>query len=87
MNSKKLAKDINKSRKFRDTFEEGDVIRWVSGGRFKYAAIKAGGRWWITGVANWYGAKVFSYEEFVEEVLANAETSNIEIAVTWDEVE
>lgn len=62
-----------------DDFAEGEVIRWTSGGRFTYAAVKAGGRWWISGNGTWYGGHVFDFEALVK-ILGRSDVTNVEVA-------
>lgn len=63
---------------------EGSVIRFVSGGRYTYAAVYVGGKWWLTGTGKWYGGNVFDYEEFFTDVLACA--TDIQVATDWSTV-
>ena len=77
----KFIKSIKKVRAF--SVEEGTVVKWKSG-VYNYAAIYAGGKWWITGTGRWYGGNVFDTAEFMD-VLAAA--SSVEVATTWTEVE
>jgi hypothetical protein len=83
---KKLEKDIGKKT---DRFNDGDVIRWISkandGREFTYVVVKAGGRYWITGTALWYGKQIFSYDEVVK-ILARDDVIEVEVAIAWAEV-
>lgn len=69
---------------FKDDFEDGTIIRWISHNDrtdfdYHYAAIKGGGSWWLTGTAQWYGKALFQYQEFVERVLKHANTREVQI--------
>lgn len=80
---KALSEDVSKSN--RRKMKDGTVIRFRSSNdRYTYAAIYAGGRFWITGTGTWYGGNVFDYEEFVERVLGTA--SKIEVATAFEEL-
>ena len=68
----------------KDKFAEGDVVRWIGGG-YRYAAIKAGGRWWITGTGNWYGTHVFDYEGLIK-ALNRSDVTGVAVATTWREI-
>lgn len=70
--------------KVTDRFPEGTVVRWKSGGRYTYAALKAGGRWWITGTANYYGGRVFDYDGLLD-ILGRSDVSDISAALNnWE---
>ena len=69
-----------------DTFKEGDVIRWKSGDKYTYAVVKAGGRWWITGTAVYYGKQIFTFDELVK-ILQMSEVTDIAVAVDWASID
>lgn len=62
---------------------EGTVVRWKSS-IYSYAAIYAGGKWWITGAGKYYGDNVFDNDEFVNDVLKDA--TSIEVATEFEEI-
>ena len=76
-------------KKKADPFNEGDVIRWESkasnGFRYRYAVIRANQQWWITGLARFYGAQVFSYEELVE-ILSRDDVVNVAYSSRWESI-
>ena len=74
-----LAEDVGRSN--RRKMKDGTVIRFTSG-RYTYAAIYTGGRFWITGTGAWYGGNVFDYDDFVERVLGPSAT--IEVATEFE---
>lgn len=65
-----------------DPFVEGDVIRWTSSDRYRYAVIKADGRYWFTGGGAWYGTRSVNYTGLIN-ILNRAEVSDIAVAVAW----
>jgi hypothetical protein len=66
-----------------DRWAEGTVIRWTSGGRYTYAAIKTAVGWYTTsGFNNGYVPKTLSYEDLIE-ILAKSISSDIAIATEW----
>lgn len=67
--------------KVTDPFTEGSVIRWTSAGRYIYVAVKTVAGWYTTS-NNAIIPKVMDYEELVE-VLARADTDNVELAMIW----
>lgn len=78
---KKVTKGVD-----RDRFDDGTAIRWVSGGRYTYAALKAGGRWWITGgSATFYGKSVFTFTELVN-ILRRDDVSDVAVATSWETI-
>ena len=76
-------------KKKADPFNEGDVIRWESkstnGYRYYYAVIRGNQKWWITGLARFYGEQVFSYEELVE-ILSRDDVINVEYSANWESI-
>ena len=71
--------------KMTDEFEEGSVIRWKSADRYVYVVVKASGKWWITGVANYYGNRVFTFAQLIE-ILSLSEVSDVTVATAWTEI-
>jgi len=71
-----------------DEFEIGTVIRWVSSGRFNYAALKAGnGLWYSTAQDfNTHVPQVMSFEKLLE-VLGKSEVSQVLVSTDWEEVD
>lgn len=80
MSIKGLKKALKK--KVKDDFADGDVIRWKSANKYTYAVVKAGGRWWITGTAVYYGKQIFTFDEIIE-ILSLSEVSEIAVASEW----
>lgn len=69
-----------------DSWAEGTVIRWLSGGRYSYAAIKTPVGWYTTAVeTNRFVPQVLKYESLIE-VLSRSEVSNIAVASEWVEL-
>ena len=77
----KLVKQVEKTA---DPFAEGDVIRFKAAGTYTYAALKAGGRWWITGTSSFYRHDGVTYEELVE-YLGRSDVTHIDAATNWTE--
>lgn len=74
-----------------DDFEDETVITWkrtfdrdpnstCTGRAYTYVALKAGGRWWITG---YHGERGLAYHELVEEHLQHADEDSINIVAKW----
>ena len=74
--------------KVTDPFQNGDMIRWKDGGRYTYAAAIKTPVGWITTVriSDSYVSHTYDYEDFVE-MLATSDTSEIQVAVEWKEVQ
>ena len=71
--------------KVTDPFVDGDVIRWVSGGRYNYAAIKTPRGWFTTARGydgNTHVNAVYDYEDLAE-MLASSDVTEIEVALEW----
>lgn len=72
--------------KSKDTFVIGDVVRWVSGGRYNYAAIKTPVGWFTTAAFNnGYVPVQVTYEELVE-ILGKSNSGQVEVASEWTEI-
>lgn len=56
------------------------------GKRYSYAAIFAGGRWYITGGHGFFGANSFTHGDFVADVLANEHVENVALAAEFEAV-
>lgn len=74
-------------------FEEGTVVRWrftpdsFPPVTYTFAALYMAGYWWLTGSGRTYaGARKFTTQEFLRDVLADATTSSIEVADSWVEL-
>jgi hypothetical protein len=68
----------------RDTFEVGDVVRWLAAGKYNYAAIKTPVGWYTTAstrAAN-HVHQVLTYTDLVE-VLRAPDVSQVEVATQW----
>lgn len=74
-----------------DDFEEGAVLTWTrtydrdprstsTGRSYTYVALKAGGKWWITGTT---GERGLRYDDLVEHYLAEADADSINIVAKW----
>lgn len=71
-----------------DPFTDGDVIQWLSTGTYSYSANRAGGKWYISGTANFYGAGThsgISYSRLVQ-ILSRGDVSDIRHSTGWSEV-
>jgi hypothetical protein len=84
---------IRKAREetLRDDFPVGTVIRWEADGGhtvYHYAAIKAGnGAWYTTAASfNTHVSQNVDFETLVE-ILARSETTQIEVATTWEPID
>jgi hypothetical protein len=64
-----------------DDFEEGTTISWsrTFDRTFTYVALKAGGKWWITGRR----ADGLIYAVLVESHLSHADEGSINIVTKW----
>ena len=81
---KALRKAIKKARV--DEFEVGTVIRWTAAGRYTYVVIKTPVGWYSTArPGNVFVPSILEFDELVE-ILSKAETSNVEIATSWETV-
>lgn len=65
-----------------DPFDYGDVIRWIAGGRYTYAAVKTPVGWFTTS-ANSFVPKTIDYSELVELL---AEGTDVEVATDWRKI-
>ena len=71
------------STKVTDHFNTGDVIRWVGGGIYTYAAVKCGnGLWSVTGSVNFYGDRQKTYEA-ITEILLRSDTTDVAVSTEW----
>lgn len=70
--------------KVTDLWPAGTVIRWTASDRYIYVAVKTPVGWFTTSRSgNSFVPQQMDYEGLVE-VLARSETSNIEVATTWE---
>lgn len=76
----KLRAEISKAVK--DPFEDNTVVRWVSAGRYNYAAIKTVAGWFTTANNNAFVPGVVTYEELLD-ILARSEVSQVAVATEW----
>lgn len=82
----KAIKEARKAKP-RDRFENGTVIRWTSGGRYNYAAIKTPVGWVTTAREyNRHCPQTCSFETLVD-VLSASDVTDVEIAQTWRSVD
>lgn len=69
-----------------DEFEVGAVIRWTSSGRYVYTAVKSPIGWFTSAAEyNRYVPQIVDFDTLVE-ILARAETSNVEVASSWEPI-
>lgn len=59
----------------------GTTIRFMSMGRFTYAAIRAEGRWYFTGENNFFGQALTDDE--LLSILHQQSITNVEVATRW----
>ena len=70
--------------KVTDSFEEGDVIRWVASSTCNYAAIKTPVGWFTTASEyNGFVAQRVSWEDLLE-ILQRADVSAVSVATEWE---
>lgn len=76
------------SAKNKDKFEVGDVIRWTAKGSYTYIALKTEGGWYTTSKRSAMSkiGEVLSYEELLD-VLNRSETSDVQVASAWVDVQ
>lgn len=87
---KALRKKVGRTKASGDQFTDGAVIRWTFSGyvgparrRYCFAALRAGGRWWITGSGVTYGGKAsYTYDELAK-ILAREDTTDVTVASAW----
>lgn len=85
MSVKALKDAVKKSAK--DKFEEGTVIRWVSSGKYNYAALKTAVGWYTTARSyNTFVDEVVTFDELLE-IISRAETTDVAYASEWTEVD
>ncbi|UVT31361.1 hypothetical protein SEA_MARCIE_99 [Microbacterium phage Marcie] len=70
--------------------EEGTLLRFKSHGRvsgidYVYGAVFVVEKWWITGVANYFGGNVFTNDEFLE-LVARGTIFDVEVATEFTAV-
>jgi len=67
---------------------DGTVCRWTSvagnGTSYRYVALYVAERWWITGVADFYGKRRFTTYEFVTQVLSQG--TEIAVVTEWEPI-
>lgn len=85
--ARKLGKAVNNKS---DGFKQGTVVAWESYNEerdvtYTYVAVKAGPYWWLTGIADFYGKRVLSYDELTS-ILAREDVINIRVAKEWEPV-
>jgi hypothetical protein len=81
MGMKALRKAVGKKQK--DTFEEGTVIRFTSGGKYTYAVVKTAIGWISTArYDNGYVSKDLSFEALLK-ILGRADVTDVAVATTW----
>lgn len=71
--------------KLRDNFPDGTVITWLGNGRYYYAAIRSGGKWYKTGQSGYpYGfTDGVTLNVLTEKVFVRADVTNIRVAKTF----
>lgn len=74
------------SKKSKDEFEIGTVIRFTSGGKYTYAVIKTAIGWISTSrYDNGYVDKDLSFEDLLE-ILGRADVTEVKVATSWEDV-
>lgn len=81
-NTTRLRKQLKRAK----TVEDGTVIRFTAGGIYTYAAIFVANAWWITGEVAYFGARKFTNEDFLKDVLGRSGVTDIQVATNWDTV-
>lgn len=82
MSIKAVRAAVKKANK--DTFDVGTVIRWTSGGKYTYTAVKTPVGWFTSAQHfNTYVPQVVKFDELLE-ILARSETSEVAVATAWD---
>lgn len=74
------------AEKVSDTFEDGTVFRWTSGGKYDYAAIKAGGRYWLSGTYDFYNNGGVTDYTGLLDIFSRPDVTDIKIATGWEAV-
>lgn len=71
--------------KLRDNFPDGTVITWLGNGRYRYAAIRSGGKWYKTGQSGYpYGfTGGVTLNVLTKEVFSRADVTEIRVAKTF----
>lgn len=71
----------------KDTFEDGTVIRWLSAGRYLYAAIKTSAGWYSTAsFENGHVPKRMDFETLLE-IMKRSEVTDVKVSTDWFEVQ
>jgi hypothetical protein len=70
-----------------DKFQTGDVIRWVAGGIYSYAAIKTPVGWYTTASTAAYRhvAQILQWDDLLD-VLSRSEATEIQVAIEWEDI-
>lgn len=74
----------------KDTFKNGDVIRWTSGGRFTFTALKTPGGWYTSSAS--YGGNVPSGVPQIPswsklaKILQSDDVTDVQYAAGWIDV-
>lgn len=81
--AKQLLKLISKTT---DLFNDGDILTWqtefnTSSKSYNYAAIKAGGKWYVTGAAAVQGV---SLEQLTKTYFSNTDREFYELQIVTD---
>lgn len=68
---------------------DGTVIRFVSystvmGQTYTYAAVFAAGRWWLSGVSQFFGERKFTHSDFMRLLTTHPSIREVEVATDWD---
>jgi hypothetical protein len=81
MSVRALQEAVSNSPK--DDFENGTVVRWVSGGIYQYAAVKTPIGWSTTArTGNTHIPQLLDFAGLLE-VLARSETSEVFVSKLW----
>lgn len=82
MGNKALRKAVRKSAN-RDEYANGTVVRWTTGGRYNYAAIKTDAGWYTTASQrSWSIDKVITFDELLE-IAGRSDTTDVMVATEW----
>lgn len=79
------------------TLVDGKVLRFIIEKRttqqnrthvkqLHYAALHAGGKWYLTGAGEWYGTNVLTKEQMLE-VLQRDECVSVQVAERWENLD
>lgn len=82
---KDTAPDTEERAPEEDGFNAGDVVRWLVGGKYTYAALLVVGHWYVTGGAGVYPARM-THQEFSDR-LEYRDVTEIVVCQSWEPVD